>query len=102
MSRIRSESRIEAIPKAYAGLFLRRHPRGIFGHPDFGNKTRKIALFVDGCFWHGCPLHYRGPKTNAGFWRAKLERNMARDREVVSCLAAGGWAIIRVWEHQLS
>lgn len=102
MSRVKSKSGIEAVPDNYMGLYLRGHPSGIFGNPDFGNKTRKVALFVDGCFWHGCPLHYRAPKSNEKFWLDKLRRNMARDEEVTRRLEAQGWVVARVWEHQLS
>jgi DNA mismatch endonuclease (patch repair protein) len=101
MSRIRSESGIEILPQRLRGLYLRRHPRGVFGNPDFGNKTRRIAVFVDGCFWHGCPEHYREPKTNVDFWREKIRRNRERDESVSAVLRAMGWQVIRVWEHEL-
>ncbi|MFJ6560613.1 very short patch repair endonuclease [Streptomyces sp. NPDC091412] len=59
----------------------------------------KIAIFMDGCFWHGCPQHATHPKANADWWRAKLDRNMARDRETTEHLAAQGWTVLRFWEH---
>lgn len=101
MSKVRSKSGIENLPDGMRGLYLRKHPRGVFGKPDFGNKTRRIALFIDGCFWHGCPGHYREPKSNVGFWRNKLERNRARDGLVTEKLREEGWKIYRIWEHEL-
>jgi DNA mismatch endonuclease (patch repair protein) len=58
-------------------------------------------MFVDGCFWHGCPTHYRAPITNVKFWRSKIERNMARDRAVGEALLQQGWTVIRIWEHSV-
>lgn len=60
----------------------------------------RVAVFVDGCFWHGCPEHYRRPSSNVGYWDAKVQRNVARDREVEALLADAGWTVIRAWEHE--
>jgi DNA mismatch endonuclease (patch repair protein) len=60
----------------------------------------KVAVFVDGCFWHGCPQHYRAPKTNEGYWEPKIAGNIARDRETDALLAEAGWLALRFWEHQ--
>ena len=60
----------------------------------------KIAIFMDGCFWHGCPQHATQPKANAEWWRAKLAKNMARDRETTDHLRAAGWTVLRFWEHE--
>ena len=60
----------------------------------------KIAVMVDGCFWHGCPQHRRPPKTHADYWETKIERNMARDHETTQLLQDAGWQVIRVWEHE--
>ena len=65
-------------------------------------RTGKTAVFVDGCFWHGCPSHGTKPKTNAAFWRKKIQRNQARDKEVNRLLRAKGWKVVRVWEHELA
>lgn len=101
MSRIRSVSSIEVLPREYEGLYLRRHPKGVFGRPDFGNKFRRIALFIDGCYWHHCPQHGTVPKTNASFWREKFRKNARRDRLVTAYLKKRGFRVIRIWEHEL-
>jgi len=101
MSRIRSVSAIEVLPRRLVGMYLRHQPRGVFGRPDFANKARRIALFLDGCFWHGCPRHFKIPKTNADFWGEKIARNRRRDREVGRILRKAGWTVLRMWEHGL-
>ena len=60
----------------------------------------RVAVFVDGCFWHACPKHRSWPKANADWWRAKIESNARRDRETDADLAGAGWLVIRVWEHE--
>lgn len=60
----------------------------------------KVAVFVDGCFWHGCPDHYRAPASNDDYWSAKLARNVARDVQVNGLLREQGWTVVRVWEHE--
>lgn len=60
----------------------------------------KVAVFVDGCFWHSCPDHATSPKANAAWWADKLSRNVARDRQTDTDLRAAGWRVVRVWEHQ--
>jgi len=69
---------------------------------DFANRRHRIAIFIDGCFWHGCPRHYREPKTNTEFWGAKLERNRARDTEQRRRLGSAGWVVLRFWGCELS
>ncbi|MEZ5415537.1 MAG: very short patch repair endonuclease [Opitutaceae bacterium] len=71
------------------------------GRPDFIFPKLKTTVFVDGCFWHGCPKHAIQPKTNATFWREKIARNKARDRKVNRLLRARGWTVLRIWEHDL-
>lgn len=61
----------------------------------------KIAVFLDGCFWHGCPVHATRPKANAEWWRNKLDKNIARDIETTQHLEAAGWTVLRFWEHEL-
>ena len=60
----------------------------------------RVAVFVDGCFWHACPVHATKPRRNAQWWETKLNRNIERDKETNMLLEAAGWAVIRVWEHQ--
>lgn len=71
------------------------------GRPDFAWYRLGVVLFVDGCFWHGCPRHYRAPKNNAAFWRHKIDTNRARDHRVTRQLRRLGWKVIRVWECQI-
>lgn len=61
---------------------------------------RKIAVFLDGCFWHGCPYHFVPPKTNPEYWATKIDGNVRRDRDTDSKLEAAGWTVLRFWEHQ--
>lgn len=79
----------------------RRH-HAIFGRPDFVFAKLRLAIFVDGCFWHGCPRHATQPKNNAAFWMKKLAGNRARDRLVSRTLRAKGWRVMRIWEHDLT
>lgn len=73
--------------------------RKLPGRPDIVFTSARVAVFVDGCFWHGCPEHCRRPSSNRAYWHAKIERNVARDRRVDSELVAMGWRVVRVWEH---
>jgi DNA mismatch endonuclease (patch repair protein) len=63
-------------------------------------KGKKVAIFVDGCFWHGCPIHGTWPKQNAEFWRDKIIQNQQRDRDTDQKLLDAGWRVIRIWEHE--
>jgi DNA mismatch endonuclease (patch repair protein) len=63
-------------------------------------RPTRVAVFVDGCFWHGCPQHFVPPKTNPDYWREKIGRNMQRDRDTDARLAEEGWLVLRFWEHQ--
>ena len=69
---------------------------------DVALSGLRVAVFVDGCFWHGCPQHATWPKENAEFWRAKILANQARDRDTGERLRAEGWKVVRVWEHEAS
>ena len=68
--------------------------------PDIVFTRVRVAVFVDGCFWHRCPEHGTSPKTNAGWWRRKLDTNVERDRTTDTALAEAGWTVIRIWEHE--
>jgi DNA mismatch endonuclease (patch repair protein) len=74
----------------------------VFGKPDFIFPRRKVAVFVDGCFWHSCPLHATQPRNNAAFWQKKFAANTARDRLVQRTLRRAGWRVLRLWEHELA
>jgi len=67
--------------------------------PDLVFTRQRLAVFVDGCFWHGCPDHGNVPRTNIAYWKWKLDRNRARDSAVDEALAAAGWVVLRIWEH---
>jgi DNA mismatch endonuclease (patch repair protein) len=71
------------------------------GRPDFAFRKQKVAVFVDGCFWHGCPRCFRLPKQNRAFWKAKIEGNRRRDRSVNGRLRRLGWKVIRIRECRL-
>jgi DNA mismatch endonuclease (patch repair protein) len=68
--------------------------------PDVVFTAARLAVFVDGCFWHVCPIHGNQPRANTDYWRPKLERNVARDRAVDEALAAARWRVLRAWEHE--
>ncbi len=68
--------------------------------PDVAFTRARLAVFVDGCFWHACPIHGNQPRANTDYWRPKLARNVARDRAVDSALQAAGWRVLRAWEHE--
>jgi len=69
--------------------------------PDLVFKKAKLAVFVDGCFWHGCPEHYTPPRSRAGFWAKKLKENVERDIRQTLELERAGWRVLRIWEHQV-
>ncbi|WP_078946680.1 very short patch repair endonuclease [Streptomyces sp. NRRL B-3648] len=86
-----------------AGLRYRVHRRPLKGmrrEADVLFGPAKVAVFVDGCFWHGCPQHATWPKANADFWRTKIEGNRRRDMDTDERLASAGWLAVRVWEHE--
>jgi DNA mismatch endonuclease (patch repair protein) len=70
--------------------------------PDFVFRKLRLAVFVDGCFWHACPKHATQPLNNAAFWRKKFAANQARDRFVTRTLRGAGWRVLRIWEHELA
>jgi DNA mismatch endonuclease (patch repair protein) len=106
MASIRSHGN-RATELALAALFRRhgftgwRRRQRVFGKPDFIFRGLRVAVFVDGCFWHGCPRHGTLPVGNRAFWRRKLTRNRVRDRRVNRELRRRGWRVLRIWEHEL-
>ena len=114
MSRIRShgnkdtEQRLAAVFRAHGitgwrrQVAIRFHVSGSKSvRPDFIFRAQRLAVFVDGCFWHGCPEHFRRPQTRQKFWDAKIARNQARDAEATKALRKTGWRVLRLWEHDL-
>jgi len=79
-----------------------RRNQKIFGKPDFLFRHQRLALFVDGCFWHGCPRHCKIPTGNRAFWKKKFATNKARDHRVNRELRKLGWQVVRIWEHDLA
>jgi DNA mismatch endonuclease (patch repair protein) len=107
MRRIRShgnkstELKIIEVFRANAITGWRRKQK-LYGKPDFVFRKSKVCVFVDGCFWHGCPKCYRSPSSNVGYWSGKIQRNKVRDRLVSRTLRGDGWHVLRIWEHQLA
>ena len=77
------------------------HITSLPGTPDFVFSAAKLAVFVDGCFWHGCPKCYRRPSSSTEYWDAKVQRNRVRDRDSVASIRDLGWRVLRIWEHDL-
>jgi len=106
MSLIRSngnkstELRLILILRAH-GITGWRRGQPLPGKPDFVFRKERVCVFVDGCFWHGCPKCYKAPETNPEFWSGKVLRNRARDRKVNRLLRKDGWTVVRIWEHSL-
>jgi DNA mismatch endonuclease (patch repair protein) len=106
-SEVRSSNQVQrAKAEARARASGIRHPAsGITPfrvRPDFVFPKLRLAVFVDGCFWHGCPRHGNQPANHRAFWRRKLAANVARDRRVNRALRAAGWRVLRIWEHELA
>ena len=72
-----------------------------YGKPDFIHYRRKIVVFIDGCFWHGCPSHCRMPSSNINYWNNKIEKNKIRDKKITKTMKMRGWQVIRIWEHEI-
>jgi len=75
--------------------------RRLAGSPDLVFPSARVVVFVDGCFWHGCPVHYQAPTTRPDYWRNKVEMNRLRDQKVTQQLHEDGWTVVRIWEHAL-
>lgn len=85
----------------YRKDLLLRLDGGVRVRPDIVFTRRKVAVFVDGCFWHVCPQHGRQPTTNTWYWSPKLVRNVERDRAADTALRQAGWRVVRIWEHEM-
>lgn len=107
MSKVRSkgnkstERRLRAILAGAGIKGWRANARDITGTPDVAFEKKRLAIFVDGCFWHGCPKCYRRPKSKREFWDAKVVENRARDRRVTRRLKTDGWDVIRFFECEV-
>ena len=106
MSRIRSKN---TKPEVQLRKFLwsrgvkgyRIHNKKLPGNPDITFSKKKIAIFIDGCFWHGCPKCYVEPKSNCNYWRPKIRNTIERDKRQQKQLELEGWSVIRIWEHEI-
>ena len=77
------------------------HRSDLTGKPDLAHEESKIVVFVDRCFWHGCPKHLRMPEANRGYWEKKIAGNRKRDKKVTEKLREEGWLVLRIWEHSI-
>jgi DNA mismatch endonuclease (patch repair protein) len=96
-----TEQRLVRLLRAERITGWRRAAR-LVGSPDFVWHRKRVAVFVDGCFWHGCPLHGHTPRSRVAYWASKLARNKSRDRIVAMTMRQRGWRVLRIWEHELS
>ncbi len=96
-----TELKLASILRAAGIIGWRRH-QPLPGRPDFIFRRARLALFIDGCFWHGCPKHGRKPSSNRAYWLPKLRRNKVRDAAVTRSLSGSAWTVIRFWEHDLA
>lgn len=83
------------------GYRYRKHYSKLPGKPDIAFPSKKVAVFIDGCFWHGCKQHSRIPLSNVPYWTEKIKRNRARDLKNSVKLKEEGWSVIRIWEHHI-
>jgi len=95
-----TELRLAAILRAHGITGWRRH-QPLPGRPDFVFQRARLAVFVDGCFWHGCRWHCRMPQDNREYWQRKILRNATRDRSTTKLLRQSGWRVLRIWAHSL-
>lgn len=78
---------------------IENYPSDVIGKPDLVHRDSKVAIFIDGCFWHGCSKHLRLPASNRDYWKKKIKRNRNRDKKNKEILRNSGWLVIRIWEH---
>ncbi len=83
------------------GLRYRKNVKNMIGKPDIYFSRKKVVVFLDSCFWHGCKLHFRMPKSNIEYWEEKIKRNKKRDAKVTKYYKDNGFAILRFWEHEI-
>ena len=107
MARIRGRNTLPEVTLRHAlwkaGLRYRLDARTPVGRPDLTIVSHRLAVFVDGCFWHGCPEHgRRAHSVNGWYWPDKIARNRRRDEETAELLSGAGWLVVRVWEHEVT
>jgi DNA mismatch endonuclease (patch repair protein) len=95
-----TELKLVTILRAAGITGWRRH-QPLLGRPDFVFRHARLAIFVDGCFWHGCHWHCRMPRANREYWQRKISRNAIRDRSTTKLLRRSGWRVVRIWAHSL-
>lgn len=106
MSRIRSSGN-QATERRFVELLRQakitgwRRKSSLPGRPDFVFPKARVAVFLDGCFWHGCPRCYLPPKSNVEYWTQKIAGNVSRDKKNTRALKAAGWAVVRIWQHAI-
>jgi len=106
MSRIRSAGN-QSTEKRFlrllrlAGVTGWRRSARLPGRPDLVFRNQRLVVFLDGCFWHGCPRCYAPPKSNVRYWTQKIAGNVARDKRTSQTLTAAGWTVFRIWEHSI-
>jgi DNA mismatch endonuclease, patch repair protein len=106
MSKVRSSGN-RATELQLVAIFRTKKIRGwrrrykLAGKPDFVFLKSRVAVFVDGCFWHSCPQHCRMPSSNQSYWNEKINRNKRRDHQITRRLRRDGWRVVRIWEHEL-
>lgn len=83
------------------GIRFRKNVSGLTGKPDVAIKSKKIAVFLDSCFWHRCPRHFRRPQSNLDYWIPKIDRNTKRDKMINARYKKMGWKVFRFWEHEV-
>jgi DNA mismatch endonuclease Vsr len=96
-----TEARFRSILIRAAIRGWKLQPKGVLGKPDFYFPDQRVAIFVDRCFWHGCPECDHIPKGNRPYWEAKIDRNRERDSQTTACLLESGYVVVRFWEHEL-
>ena len=107
MAKVRStgnrstEGKVEDALKGARIRGWKKHPKGISGRPDFYFPNAKLAVFVDGCFWHACPRCGRLPSSNTEYWTLKIDSNRRRDNRIRGQLRRQGFHVMRIWEHEL-
>lgn len=105
MSKVRSKDSVmeKTLRKelSKSGIRYRKNVSKLKGKPDLAFTRKKVVVFLDSCFWHGCRFHCRFPTANRVYWKTKIERNKNRDKEVTKFYKEKGWTVLRFWEHQI-